>query len=454
MASRFREAVAPLYLLACLLAGGSAQGVWANMVLQLAGLAILAWAAVDRSGRTIPPPARQLLILVAITVVVVALQLIPLPANMWMQLGGREVISRGFEVLGIPAPSIPVSLTPYASLNSLLTLIPPLAIFVAVVWLRAYRTAWLTAALLAGTIAGILLGVLQLSSSDYAASPWYLYATSSFGVATGFFANGNHMAILLVVTLPFLAALLASARGSSRQLNSAISTLSVAIAIVIVVGIVLNRSLAGIGLAFPVIAASALIVLPPRSSWRRVAAAVAGLLLIGSIGALAMSSTTGTQWGSDVSGSVHSRQEMLETSIRMMRDFMPLGSGLGSYRQAYQLYELRDYVTDTYVIHAHDDYLEIAVELGVAGILLMIAFLAWWLRAGARAWQQADAGAYARAASIASAAILVHSFVDFPLRTAAIAVTFAMCLGLLVQRRAPVARARNDLWPTRHVVVK
>ena len=223
MASRAREAVAPVYLLACLLAGGSAQGVWGNMALQLAGLAILAWAAADRSNRTMPAAARQLFILAAVAVAVVALQLVPLPASVWTRLGGREDVARGFEVLGLEKPSLPASLTPYASLGlAACPDLPPLAMFAAIVRLRAYRTAWLIAALLLGTIAGIVLGVLQLSSSDYSALPWYLYPTSSFGVATGFFANGNHMAILLVVTLPFLATLLASPHGSNRELNAAI----------------------------------------------------------------------------------------------------------------------------------------------------------------------------------------------------------------------------------------
>ncbi|GAA3890136.1 O-antigen ligase [Sphingomonas limnosediminicola] len=454
MGSRAREAVAPLYLLACLIAGGSAQGAWANMVLQLVGIAILAWAAVAHVDQPLIPAARQLLILTAITVAVILVQLVPLPPSIWMNMGGRAPIAAGFRTLGLAPPAMPVSLTPYGSVSSLLALIPPLAMFAAIVRLKAYRTRWLTAALLLGTVGGILLGVLQLSATDAAASPWYLYAQSSFGVATGFFANGNHMAILLVVSLPFLAALLGSARGGDRQLNSALVTIATALAIVIVVGIAINRSLAGIGLAFPVLAASALLVLPKRSSMRRLALVLAGLLVIGAVGVLATSSTNGPEWGSDVSGSVHSRREMLDTSVEMTRDFMPWGSGLGSYRQVYQLYEQRTYVTDTYVIHAHDDYLEIAVELGVAGILLMCLFLAWWGRVVFRAWRYRDAGAYGRAASIASAAILIHSSVDFPLRTAAIAVTFAMCLALLIERRASKADNREDLRPTRHVIVK
>jgi O-antigen ligase len=145
---------------------------------------------------------------------------------------------------------------------------------------------------------------------------------------------------------------------------------------------------------------------------------------------------------------------MLITTMHAVGDFLPWGSGLGSFQSVYQLYENREPISTTYIVHAHDDYVEVALELGVAGILLMIAFLAWWGRAVARAWRDAEAGIYARAASIATAAILVHSLVDFPLRTAAIEAAFAMCLALLIDRRAPVARERSDLWPTRHVVLK
>jgi O-antigen ligase len=137
-----------------------------------------------------------------------------------------------------------------------------------------------------------------------------------------------------------------------------------------------------------------------------------------------------------------------------LRDFMPWGTGLGSFRSVYQLYEKPEDVSNIYVIHAHNDYVELALETGVPGISVMIAFLVLWARAARRVWRYADAGPYARAASIASAAILVHSLVDFPLRTAAIGAVFAMCLALLVERRAQPVRARTDLRPTRHVVLR
>ena len=44
-------------------------------------------------------------------------------------------------------------------------------------------------------------------------------------VAVGFFANANHMAILLVVSLPFLAAMLAAAQGCNLRNLSALVAL-------------------------------------------------------------------------------------------------------------------------------------------------------------------------------------------------------------------------------------
>jgi len=86
----------------------------------------------------------------------------------------------------------------------------------------------------------------------------------------------------------------------------------------------------------------------------------------------------------------------------------------------------------------------------------MCLFLLWWARAALRTWNASDSGPFARAAAIASAAILVHSLVDFPLRTAAIGSCFAMCLALLVRWRpvaSTVLHEPAELRPTRHVVI-
>ena len=56
------------------------------------------------------------------------------------------------------------------------------------------------------------------------------------------------------------------------------------------------------------------------------------------------------------------------------------------------------------------------------------------------------------AAAIASAAVMLHSAVDYPLRTAAMSAVFAMCLALILQSRRSV-QSDSDLRPARHLVV-
>src|SRR5947207_8760035 len=99
MVKRVRHLIAPAYLLLCLILGGSAQGIWANMLLQLIGIAIIAWAAADDSQEPLMPPARQLLGIGMLALAVVALQLIPLPGSLWPALGGRSALAGGYAAL-------------------------------------------------------------------------------------------------------------------------------------------------------------------------------------------------------------------------------------------------------------------------------------------------------------------------------------------------------------------
>ena len=450
MSSRLKSWIAPTYLLACLILGGSAQGIWQNMLLQLVGLVIIGWAALVTGNEPISGPAKTLLWLMIAAIAVVLLQTIPLPPSFWSH-GIRGRIAEGYELLGRPVPSFPVAVAPYDLLDTLLRIIPPLALFCCVVRLKAFTVNGLAAALLAGTIAGVALGAAQVGGGEK--SPWYLYEETNIGFGVGFFANVNHMADLLVISIPFLAATAASTRRENAQRHSAVTIVLVSILLMLLVGIGLNRSLAGYGLSLPVLAASALIVLPTGSRWRSITVGIAALSIVASVAALGTSSIGATRIGQDAATSVESREQILRTTRKAIEDFMPLGSGLGSFVKVYRLYERPDAVTTEYVIHAHNDYAELALELGIPGMVLMLLFLGWWVAAVWDVWQRRKGGPFVQAASIASGVIMVHSLVDYPLRTAAISACFAMSLALLAQRRATPSKERGALRPTRHLVV-
>ena len=452
MPSAARSAVAPLYLFACLVLGGSAQGIWQNAALQLIGLAIIAWAACGQGGERPSRSARQLLLITISAVGVIGLQSLPLPPSVWAH-GVRDPLAAGYRLLGVSAPWLPVSLTPYGTSATLLYLMPPVAIFVAMVRLNAYRPSWMAAALLAAVAAGITLGALQVMNGG-TASHWYLYEQTNIGRAVGFFANASHMAMLLVVASPFVIAIAAAGRRRNLQHYSALVALLTAAGLLLVVGVALNGSLAGFLLIAPVMGVSSLILMKRPSALRPVIAAAAVIAVLVAVGTLAATSIGGQKVGENAHTSVQSRSEIARTTATAIADFMPWGSGLGSFAKVYHLYEKPESVTNEYVVHAHNDYLELLLELGIAGGALILIFLAWWARAVGRVWKRPEASPYALAATIASAALLLHSLVEFPLRTAAMSACFAMCLGLLADRRQPPPREAGDLRPTRHIVIR
>lgn len=454
MTDRLRPAVAPAYLFLCLLLGGSPQGVWGNAILQLLAVAIIAWALIERRDEPLPRAAHQLLALIALAILLVLLQLLPLPTAVWTALPGRELVVDGFRLLGIQPGAMPISLSPYDSLTALLALFPPLGMLAATIGLRAYSTNWLAAALIAGAMAGVILGILQVSSPVPEASPWYLYRFSNFGVATGFFANGNHMANLLLVTIPFIAALGGSLRKRSKDVRTRSTGLAVVASglVLAILGLALNQSLAGYGLGVPVILASLIILFGLPTAWGRSALVAIGLAGLAAIALLWTSPISSQVENLGAATSVTSRQQIAANSLELAGQYAPIGSGLGTFAKLYPLSEDATKVDRFYANHAHNDYLELALETGAPGILLMLLFLAWWAVAIWRMLRSPASDQFAMAGAVSSAAILLHSIVDYPLRTAAISVVLAMSLALIIQSRRS-ARDDKDLRPVRHLVV-
>lgn len=435
----------PAYLLLCLLLGGSGQGIWSSAALQLLALPLIGWAAMSRQRESLPQEARQLLVLAIAGVLLTVIQLLPLPPGAWAGFPGRELIEAGYGSLGYEPPWLPLSWTPYETLEGGYALLPPLAVLAGVLRLRPRRESWIAGAVILGALASILLAAVQVGSG--ARASWaYLYPFTNTG-AVGFFANRNHMASLLLAAIPFAAALFAvgQPRRSGRGRGLALSALGGGGFVLLLVGLLLNSSLAALGLAVPVIALAALLV---RTGWRwrQILVPSALLALFASLVALTSTSVRSELVGLSNLGGLYSREQMWELTLRAIGATFPVGTGIGSFPQAYATQEDPTAVTNTYVNHAHNDYLEIVLETGMLGLLLLLAFLAWWAVQAARVWRSPSSSHFAKAATIASAAILAHSVFDYPLRTSAIAAVFAACVALM----APAPR-EPDRAEARHV---
>jgi O-antigen ligase len=448
MTRKVRNLIAPAYLLLCIVLGGSVQGIWGNFALQLIGLGILVWGAVRR--RSLGSFDRMPLVVALCALLIVALQLIPLPPEIWARLPGRSDIAQGYDLLRMPQPWLSVSETPYETVATLFALLPPLAMFVAVQ--AADTTRGEAGALLMGTAAAIVVGALQVASGS--ASAWYFYPITNSG-AVGFFANSNHMGTLLLCAIPFVPALLLSGKSQRRLRgkSAAIITIAAAALGLILIGVALNRSLAALLLIVPVLLATGLMI-PAGWRLRWVGVPLATLGLAAAVAAMSFNPSNSTTAPSTKEVSLQSRQAIWHTTAGAIADTFPIGTGLGSFAQVYRMKENPETVDTTYVNHAHNDYLELVLELGLPAILLIALFLAWWGRRLVQIWSSNFSSPFDRAATIASAAILAHSVVDYPLRTSAMAAVFAMCIGIVARfRPAGSASTRISSTSLKHVTI-
>lgn len=451
MTARLPQLVVPTFVLACLIAGGSSQSAWGNLLLRLAAIALLLWALWSPAERRSPRPARRLLLLVAAAAGLVLVQLVPLPPGWATALPGRRFVADGFAMLGVQPGWLPLSLAPYRTIEAGVFLLVPAAVAVVMVRTRAWSGAMLAAVVVAGAVLGAMLSALQVSSGG--GEQYYLYRHSAFGKGAGFFANSNHMATLLLVALPFLVALASDQwdRRAGLRPRAAVVSLAAIGAVLLGAGILLNGSMAVVLLGAPVALASAMIPRWGQQPRVRRWLLPAGLLAVAAALALAFAFRG---WLDPAGNSWSTRATMWSTSAGALRDHGVIGSGAGTFEGIYRRYETVEAVPGTYVNHAHNDYLELAIEMGLPGLLLLAAFLTWWAARSVKAWRRPHVDHYARAAVIGSAAVLVHSLVDFPLRTAAIAALFAACAALLATRpNAKPAADEDDLWPSRHLSV-
>lgn len=441
-----------VYFLLCLILGGaSAAGLWANVLLQLIAVLLIALALGVRPRSPPTRSGRRLLILLVAAIGVVLLQLVPLPPALWTMLPGREGVREGFELLNQPLPWLPISLAAHDTIASALWLLPAVAVLLWILKMGVSETllAWIMVIVM---VLSVLVGAMQITGGE--ASPWYFYQITNYGVTVGFFANANHLATFLIVTVPFLGALYmaARARGRSAHKSAGLVVILGGFYGLIVVGLAINGSLAGLGLMLPVTGATLLLLRRGRGvpGW---AVALLALLALGSVAAVMSDRFDNNLITEEARSDTFSRYTTFTTSFEALKDHLPVGSGIGTFRPVYRLYEDPERVTTTFINHVHSDPIEIVLETGLFGLVLLLLFGAWWVRRTIAIWRAPEPDYFARAATVATAAIMAHSLVEYPLRTAAISVLFAACCALMASGRSAAGSGRRAApkRPARHL---
>ncbi|HEX4427593.1 MAG TPA: O-antigen ligase family protein [Terriglobales bacterium] len=118
-------------------------------------------------------------------------------------------------------------------------------------------------------------------------------------------------------------------------------------------------------------------------------------------------------------------------ALRMFEHKPVLGWGLGTFAEVYP--EFRSFYTNFFVDKAHNDYLQLLVEMGTLGFATMLWFLITvYYRATKKLknWTVDTNGALSLAAILGITGILVHGFLDFNLQIPANAALFYVLCAL------------------------
>jgi len=425
---------APAFLLVCmaLILGGSSAGAASTLYVRLAAIPVLIVALWRLSGARPAIEARWPAIIFAVALLAAAVQLIPLPPSAWTALPGRAIVVQGYQAAGMPLPWLPISLAPDATFDGLLGFLPAAAMFLSVLTLDGRGRRALLAAVLAVAFLAVIAGMLQMATGP--AGPFRPYAITNRDSAVGFFANRNHQAAFLLCAIPTAAYWAVRPAGKAWDRSLFIAGLAIAVFMVLVVSLSLTRSRAGVLLLAPALIGSAFVAARRRNgglSWAPPAIlASAGVVAIGLV-ILFSFNVLASRFHADLNEDM--RAQVTPLISRASEAYAPVGTGLGSFQAVYEVMERPESMTSRYINHAHDDYLETWLELGAAGAAVIVAFVAWWAVTTIRILRRrAGEASLAMAGAVMVGVLLAHSWVDYPLRTPALATLFALGCALMI----------------------
>ena len=419
-----------ILLVAFAFGGGGSKYGSANLIVQLVALVAVSFhrTAFFDFWRSAPLPLRLLL---GLTILLPIVHIVPLPNSLWSGLPGRELMVRSLELVNANDWAT-LSVDPIRTLLALSAIIAPLAILT-ICWSmsrdKLVTLGWLAVAL---GLANLALGIPQvLSNSEVGV----LYPENPMpGVLFGSFANRNSTGVFLVGALALAALLPVPARFAHLGLWA-----RPVVCALLLLAILLTRSRTAIVLTMiPLgLVAMRLVVARLGSSASSRAGMLAVIPVVLAIGTLGTTVVTSPGRVAEVvdrfeGGKTDARSFIWEDAAYSAGRYFPVGSGMGTFDDVFQIDESLENLTLRRAGRAHNDYLEVAIEAGIPGLALIaawlatLAWLAWRARNSQDRWIAWSGGTFLLAAAL-------QSITDYPLRNQSLLVFAAFALVLLAR---------------------
>lgn len=388
------------------------------------------------------------LTLMASIIGLIILHLIPLPPAIWTAIPGRELAVAAGEAAGGIEPWRPLSLVPYRGWNAFYAMLVPAAAMVLAVQLDHDDHRRLMLLIIAAGIASALWGIIQ-SVGGFSRS-LYFYNVTNYDYVTGLFANRNHMAAMQVAVMPLLVVIAGRAKGPRKGM---VLIACGALALLALMMALATGSRAGMAFSVFAIGASWLVWRarphrpdvrrrgPQKQPWVPYAFAAFGAVMLGGFGLL-LARSQGFARLLDTGSVEEYRFVVWQTVADLIPQFLPMGSGVGSFVELFKVYEPSEMLGTSYWNHVHNDWLEWALEGGLPAIALMIFVVLAFGRRCLALLHSSNSGRFEVQLGIASAIILfvlgLWSMVDYPLRVPALSCLAALCaVWMALSRDAP-----------------
>lgn len=381
-------ALAFLLVTTIILGGGGGRFPRSEILIQLSALPALFIGLRNIDYKILSRDEKFICFLLFAIFALIIIHIIPLPPFIWQSLPGREIMTDIAAAIGRDNQWYSLSIDPSMSIESGLSLIIFAAIILAGFQITTAQRIALFKLILILAAVHLLVALMQMASGGI---NFYFFPTSHKGLPVGIFANRNHMGTLMILAIMISIGLIRynqmceqkTSEKHKKPSNIMQKMLLSAAAALFALGVLITNSRTATALLFIGILVIIFLAIPKKYGRFAMPVTMMGAALIGLVTFLlfytnrfAVFNTLIKRFEQDDD----QRFEFWPNIWEAIQIYMPFGSGLGTFDLGFRANEKLEIVGSHFVNNAHNEYLEIAMEAGLLGLIIVALALLWLLR--------------------------------------------------------------------------